>query len=347
MATVRFVGVLAVFAIGATGVRYFFLYQLFVSLIDLACIAIASHRLIRGGLDEPKEPFSWAPLRSQLKFSLTIAFASVAWVVLTQTDKLVLSRLLPLSTFGVFSLAVAAAGAIKFVGGPIGQALQPRMTKLSAEARDEALYKLYSDATQAVSVIVLPAVAALTFLAEPIFRAWTGHGDIAHQAAPIVRLYAIGNGAVALNAFSYYIQYARGELRFHFIGTALNLTVLIPAFIWGGLHYGALGTGFAWAAANCLYLLLWVPVVHARHLKGGHLSWLMRDILFIALPTTLFCWLISLQNVWPTERSALIVVLACIGTILFLIAAAASSFVRGLAIRALLRFRTVIPRGAI
>jgi O-antigen/teichoic acid export membrane protein len=339
MATVRFVGVLAVFAVGATSVRYFFMYQLLASMVDLACISIMSHRLLRGGRDDRKEPFSWAPLRGNLTFSLTIAFAAVAWVLLTQTDKLVLSRVLPLSAFGVFSLAVTAAGAINFVGGPISQALLPRMTKLTAEGRNEALYKLYSDATQTVCVIVIPAVAALTFLAEPILRAWTGHSDIAHQAAPILRLYAIGNGAVALGQFAYYIQYARGELRLHFIANAFILAALIPAFIWGGTNYGALGTGLAWAIANCFYLLFWVPVVHSRYLTGRHWSWVSKDVLYVAMPTVLLCWGISLLKIWPTNRLALIVFLACIGALLFTVAAVASSFVRSLIVRTVIRFQ--------
>jgi O-antigen/teichoic acid export membrane protein len=345
MTTVRFVGVLAVFALVGTSVRYFFAYQLIVSVVDLLCIVIMSHRLMRGGGDA-KEPFSWAPLGRNLTFSLTIAFASIAWVLLTQTDKLILSRVLPLSSFGVFSLAVAAAGAINFVGGPISQALLPRMTKFSAEGRNEALYKLYSDATQTVSVIVLPGVAALSFLAEPILRAWTGHGDIAHQAAPILRLYAIGNGAVALNSFAYYIQYAKGELRLHFIGTALNLLVLLPAVIWGGLNYGALGTGVAWAAANGLYLLLWMPVVHARYLSGRHWAWLLKDVLYIAIPSTLLCWMISLMRAWPTGRLSLILFLAGVGALLLLVAAFSSSFVRGLILRGVGRLRATNPGSA-
>jgi O-antigen/teichoic acid export membrane protein len=345
--TVRFVGVLVVFAMGATSVRYFFSYQLVVSIVDLAAIWFMSRRLVQGGgADEQKEPFSWLPLIKNLSFSLTIAFASIAWVLLTQTDKLVLSRVLALSAFGVFSLAATAAGAINFVGGTISQALLPRMTKLAAEDRNEALYKLYSDATQTGCVIVLPAVAALTFLAEPILRAWTGHDEIAREAAPILRLYAIGNGAVALSQFAYYIQYARGNLRLHFVGTALSLLTLIPAFIWGGLHYGGLGTGVAWAAANCLYLVLWVPVVHARYLKGRHWKWVLRDVLYVALPPILLCWTISLLNIWPTGRFALIVFLGCVGIALALSAAAGSAYVRGLVRSTIARYGITRPRNA-
>jgi O-antigen/teichoic acid export membrane protein len=205
ISTLRFVGVLLVFFAFGVNVKYFFAYQFVVSAVELAGVMIISHRFLGSG---EREKFSWAPLKSNATFSLAIGFVSTAWVLLTQTDKLVLSKALPLAMFGVFSLAVAAAAVINIVGGPIGQALLPRMTKLLAEGRDDDVNRLYDDATQTVSVIVFPGVAALIFLTEPILRAWTGHVEIARHAAPILQLYAIGNGISAYNAFAYYIQYA-------------------------------------------------------------------------------------------------------------------------------------------
>ena len=149
IATLRFVGVLAVFHLVGTNVKFFFAYQFLVSVIDLSGIAIISHRLV-GQRKGAREPFSWAPLKANATFSLVIAFVSTSWVVLTQSDKLVLSKVIPLAAFGIFSLAVAAANVISIVGGPISQALLPRLTKLFAEGREDALYRLYANATQTV-----------------------------------------------------------------------------------------------------------------------------------------------------------------------------------------------------
>ena len=59
-------------------------------------------------------PLRWelAPLRGVLTFSLSIAFTSSAWVLITQTDKLVLSRMLPLTEYGYYTLAVLVAGGV-------------------------------------------------------------------------------------------------------------------------------------------------------------------------------------------------------------------------------------------
>ena len=327
IATARFVGVLAVFAtVGATPV-HFFAYQLVVAVAELSGLAIMSYGLVRRGTG-PREKFSFKPLMGNLTFSLIIAFTATVWVVATQTDKLILSKLLTLTEYGVFSLAVVAGGAISAVGGPFAQALLPRLTRLVAEKNDTGAARLYGDATQAVCVLVAPAVTALAFFAEPILRAWTGRPEIAHRAAPILCLYAIGNGWVALCSFPYFLQYAKGDLRLHFIGNVVLLALLVPLVFWGAVHYGAIGTGAVWAGLNGLYALGWVPVIHARVFKGQHWRWMTRDIVAIAVPTMLVGWLLAAVMPWPTGRWATLAVAAAAGAVLLAVAGGGSSMVR-------------------
>jgi len=336
LATMRFVGVLAVFLLIGVNVKYFFAYQFVVSLVDFFGAMFMSRYLIGVGKAE-REPFSWKPLINNTGFSMTIGIVTTMSVLLSQADKLVLSKVLPLATFGIFSLAVAAASVINIAGTPMSQALLPRLTKLFAEGRRDALAQLYGNATQAMGVIIYPAIIALAFFSEPIMRVWTGHDDFARHAAPILTLYAAGNGLAAFNFFSYYIQYAQGNLRLYFIGNAILLLFLLPAFIWGGIHYGGVGTGAAWAIANCLYFLFWVPLIHVRFLAGGHWNWLFRDILVVIAPTTLLCWVISLVAPWPQQRIPLIGSLAAAGLLLLLTAVASSSVARATLLRIIRR----------
>ncbi|MEI9995392.1 MAG: oligosaccharide flippase family protein [Rhizomicrobium sp.] len=327
IATCRFVGVLAVFHVFGASPVNFFAYQLIVALAEMLGLAAMTYRLVAFGAG-PREPFSWKPLRANVAFSLTIAFTATIWVVISQTDKLVLSKLLPLAGYGVFSLAAVAAGALNSIGGPLGQALLPRLTKLVAERDTGRAVQLYGDATQVASVLAFPAVAILCFFAGPILRAWTGNPSIAEQAAPILRLYAIGNGFVILNAFAYYIQYAYGDLRLHFLGNALIFVLLVPLLVFGAEYYGAVGTGAAWAAVNGLYAIAWVPLIHARLMKGRHWRWVTRDILSIALPSLAAGWLLSAAIALPAGRWPALAVVAASGAVVTAAACAGSSLLR-------------------
>jgi peptidoglycan biosynthesis protein MviN/MurJ (putative lipid II flippase) len=174
----------------------------------------------------------------------------------------------------------------------------------------------------------VPVAALLIFFAEPILFAWTGKHDIARAAAPILCLYAMGNSCIAIAAFAYYIQYAKGDLKLHFIGQVIYLLSFLPSVIVAATRYGSIGTATVWAVANGLYLLLWVPLVHRRVLPGQHWKWVIRDILPIALPTLSVGWLMSTIVALPADRWWTLGVLAAEGLLLFGIAAGCSSFIR-------------------
>jgi hypothetical protein len=140
----------------------------------------------------------------------------------------------------------------------------------------------------------------------------------------------------AFNLLSYYIQYARGDLRLHFTGNAILLIFLIPTFIWAGFHYGGIGTGAVWAIANSAYFLFWVPIVHARFLKGLHWKWLLHDVTTVVAPTTLAGWTLSLLP-WPHQRVTLTLSLALAGIVLISVSSASSSFARSVIQRTLRR----------
>jgi len=323
----RFVGVLAVFiTIGTTPVD-FFAYQLGVAVCEFAGLSAMSYRISRRG-DGPREPFSWKPLLGNLTFSLTIAFTATAWVAVTQTDKLLLSKLLPLAEYGMFAIAVVAANGINAVSGPLGQAVLPRLTKLAAEGDEVGLARLYGAVTQAVCVVVVPAAAILCFFAEPVLAVWTGKTELAHHAAPILRLYALGNGCISLSALAYYLQYARGDLFLHFVGNTLIVVTLLPLYLILAPRYGGTGTGAAWAIINSAYAFGWVPVIHHRVYKGNHWRWMLRNVIPIAVPTIACGAMLKLLIAFPDKRWVGLSLLACVGAAVLITAIVSSELCR-------------------
>ncbi len=194
IATFRFIGVIGIFRILGATPENFFAYQLILAAVELGGLTLMTYRLVRRG-SVAREKFSWGPLLANLSFSLTIAFTATVWLALLQTDRMVLSKTLTLSAYGVFSIAIVAAATVSALNGALGQAILPRLTKFVAEHDMAGMTRLYRNATQMACVIAAPVVALLAFFAYPVLAAWTGKLAIAHQAAPILCLYAIGNGA--------------------------------------------------------------------------------------------------------------------------------------------------------
>ncbi|HDY7937929.1 TPA: lipopolysaccharide biosynthesis protein [Vibrio vulnificus] len=288
IATLRFLVVfISMWLFGFTPI-VFFIHQLIVAGIELAGVWLMAQKLIPP-VDYRKESIGWSfkPVTPLLKFSLTIAFTSSVWVLVTQTDKLILSGILPLEEYGYFTLAVLVASGIMIISGPVSSAIMPRMARLHAENKNDEMLKVYRNSTQLVSVLAGSAAIVITICAEPLLYLWTGNNELVETAAPILKLYAIGNGMLAISAFPYYLQYALGNLRYHFFGNALMALILIPSVIYAAKHYGGLGAGLVWLSVNLFYLIFWASFVHFKLVSKLVFSWLMLDVFLILLPTAI------------------------------------------------------------
>lgn len=329
VATARFVLVIPIFIYVGASPTHFFAYQLTLAVIEVTVLVAQTYRLLpKVGVH--RTPWRWSPLRNVLKFSVTVAVTGSIWVLVTQTDKLVLSKLLPLSEYAYFTLAVLVAGGVLIVSGPVSGALLPRLSKLAASGDDAGVIRLYRAATQLVAVIAIPASLVLAFFSEQVLWAWTGNVQIARTTAPVLSLYALGNGILAIGAFPYYLQFAKGDLRLHLVGNCIFVCFLIPSLVWATTHYGVTGAGWAWLTANAIYFLTWTPVVHRKFVAGLHALWIVRDLGAIVIVSLLGSSLISKLVHWPVDRVQLTVAIASVSIALLSISALSSSVIRDL-----------------
>lgn len=326
IATARFILVIPLFVWIGSGVGEFFLFQLCVSVVEAFTLMRKAYALLPA-LPAGASGWSWAPLQNVMEFSSTMALASVVWVTVSQTDKLLLSGLLSLADYGWFSLTVLAAGGVLLLAGPIAAALLPRLSALYAQGDEAALTALYRDATQWVGLVVWPVSGVLAVQAERVLWIWTGDARMATQAAPTLSLYALGNSLMAIAAFPYYLQFAKGKLRLHLLGTAIFVAVLLPCMILAAGSFGALGAGWTWLLVNILYFGAWTPVAHAKYATGLHVQWLIRDVAPIALYAFATA-IASLWLPWPEMRLLAGVQLLFIAGLVVIAGAAGSSWFR-------------------
>jgi O-antigen/teichoic acid export membrane protein len=334
IATGRFVLVIPFFVYVGTSPSEFFAYQLVLAVVELVVLVAKTYSLLPEVALAKRTPWEWAPLRGVLKFSGSIAATSSLWVMITQADKLLLSKLLPLTDYAYFTLGVLMASGVIIISGPISSALLPRLSKLAAEGRDAELVRLYRNATQLVSVIAIPTALMLALFSEHVLWAWTGNAEMAQKAAPVLTLYALGNGILALAAFPYYLQFAKGDLKLHVIGSVFFGLMLIPGVIWATLNYGVTGAGWAWLTANAIYFVFWIPIVHRRFLKNLHLNWLLRDVGVMLLLAGLGVFLADSFIIWPYERANVALQISGVGLAVLALATTGSEVARRILLNA-------------
>ena len=329
VATARFVLCLPLIIYFDSRPSTYFYYQAIVAAVEALVLYTKSSALLPSRKAIGNAPRDWDTLGPTLRFASGVAFTSVIWVLVTQVDKLVLSKLLPLSVYGEYTLAVLLSGGINLLSAPISTALLPRLTNTVAARDVGAMQDLYRRFTQIVCLVTMPAAVTLMAFGQQVLFAWTGNPAISHSAAPVLGYYSLGNAVLGIAAFAYYIQYARGDIRMHLLGNAVFVVLYLPAVVLAAQHYGAKGASIAWLAMNLLYLLCWVPLVHRRLLPGQHVQWMAHDVLPLAI-ASIVPWLIVGQitlpdmNRWMSAGAAFAFFLASLACAL-----ASSSAARG------------------
>lgn len=325
IAALRFLAPIPFLAFVDNGPVMFFGLQLVVALLEMLVMRRQAGRLIPHIENHRKD---WTALRPILKFSAGVGLASIIWVVVTQSDKLVLSRLLPLTEFGHYSMAVQLATAITLINTPFTTAILPNMTRTHAGNDPAALWLMFRRATQLVTLAVGPASIVLAVLGREVLFAWTGDAAVATAVAPVLGLYGIGNALLGIAALSYYLQYAHGAVRLHIYGQLLYAVLFLPMLAFGVKTAGAIGAGASWAIMNCLYLIFWAPLA-VRQLTGGSIvRWLVEDIGLIVGAAALPALVVL---VWhpPTTRFEGLALACLLGVSSLIAGGAAASLLRG------------------
>lgn len=305
--SLKFIGALILLAFITQDVRHFFEYQLVIGFIELAVFA---QRFYKKMPVTPNPPglvaFDWQAVKSVAPFALSIAYTAGIWVLITQTDKLILSGVLSLAEFGYFSLVALVAGGITMLSGPISQAIMPRMTMLLAQGKKEEMLRYYSQGSQIVTFISFSVALMIGLYAEPLLYAWTGNREAASWGAEVLIWFALGNGVLAIGAFQYYLQSCFGQLRLHVIGSTISAVIQVPLIYFAAVNYGAVGAGIAWFSFRTLWFLWWTPIVHSRFVPGFHLKWMFKDILPIIAVLSSVALLLSSQFELSLEQNRLL-----------------------------------------
>lgn len=279
MATFRGAGAIGVLAWVSPTVTAFFIWQGFVSVATVALLAFTVYHFL------PPAPararFSLSVLRSVWHFAAGMLGITFSALLLTQVDKILLSRLLTLETFGHYVLAATVANSLSLLQGPVTQVLYPRFTELVACGEKEALIVAYHKGAQLVSVLMGSAAILLIFFGDIIMTLWTADPLLAHRVAPLLAVLALGTMLNGLMVVPYQMQLAYGWTSLAVWVNTIMVLLLVPTLFWVTPNYGAMGAAWVWVALNAGYVLFAVHFMYRRILTTEKWRWYLEDV---ALP---------------------------------------------------------------
>lgn len=275
MVTLGNVGAVAVLAFISPTIEAFFVFQACAALFHVAVLRTTAWRIVgREGVGK----FDVNGLKRIWRFSAGMSSVTLSGVLLTQLDKLLLSRLLSLADFGRYTLATLVASGLYIFLTPLFNTIYPRMSALVATGQTEKLITLYRSGTYLFVSLLFPIAITAAIFSTDLLYLWTGNEKLAITSAPIVSLLLIGTALNGVMHFPYALQLAYGVTRLPLTINAILIVIMVPLTIFLAKSYGAIGGAIGWAALNGLYLVFGTWLTHRSLLKDIGRLWLFSDV---------------------------------------------------------------------
>lgn len=229
-------------------------------------------------LPTPKRFFSWKSIKGIQQHAAGMWGTAVLGVVLTQIDKLVLSRALSLESFGYYVLAWNVAMLVMKPALPVYNAYFPQLSQLASEASSEQkLSQTYHEASRRNAVFIWPLSIGMAFLSYPILWIYTGSQALAEQTYVALSMLVIGSALNATMLMPYALAQAYGWVTFTIKQNAIACMAMLPLCLWVAVYPTLERAALCWLMVNLGYVTIAVPLLHKKLLPGHAARWYLLD----------------------------------------------------------------------
>jgi O-antigen/teichoic acid export membrane protein len=277
LATLRWGGAYLVVTRISPDVSSFFLWQGAVSILATVLLAIRTYRILPPCAERGR--FDPAALTEVYHFARGMFLGSVLSFLLTQVDKLAVSKLLPLSELGFYTLASTLAGGLMQLVTPLTTAVYPRLTVQVASEDHAGLRNTYLASCEWMAAIIVPPSMVIAIFPDFVLRAWTGNATLVAHVAPLLAVLVLGNLANALVNVPYMLQLAHGWTSLAIRVNLIAVIAFIPLVLWAVPRFGGPGAAGVWLALNLAYLLLGIQFMYRRLLTATKWAWYRDAVL--------------------------------------------------------------------
>jgi O-antigen/teichoic acid export membrane protein len=268
--------IIALFGFGSSPAIFFFA-QMVASAMEAAVIGCVVWGLVPWSPQPAR--FDTGLLKKTWKFTSGTWLAVLFGQVATLGDKIILSTLLPLHLFGLYSLAVTVTTTIQRLAPPFTNTYFPHFVRLLEQDRPDLLAVAYRQASESASAIFLSAGLLLLAYAGPIAQYVSGDTESTGVLAWLLTLLAAANTLNVEMALPFSLLFAHGitriALRINLALCVVYLTALVVLVPSNGVNAAA----GLWLAANALTFPVLIVMTHRVILPGQAWPWLVRAIL--------------------------------------------------------------------
>lgn len=275
-ATLRYAGVLPVLWATPSLAAFLWWYALVGALQSVVTALVAWRALPHG--DRPAR-WSRAELRGSRRFAGGLFAIGLLAMGVSQIDRVSIASLRPLAELGYYTLAISIAAGLGRMVLPMFNAIYPRFSRLVARGEDAMVRELYHLGSQYLAVVVAAIAAVLIVFAHEVLYLWTGDAELSGKVALPLAILVAGSACNGLMNIPYALQLANGWTRLAVGMNAACLLLGIPFCLWAVPRFGISGAACVWLLANLASVVIAIPLIHRRLLRGEMARWYLHDTL--------------------------------------------------------------------
>lgn len=285
---IQVISILAILFWGGTIVEVVFLMTC-ISLIVLIATIVVSGRLLP---EIYARTIDKSSTRNLLKFGGGLLIASIAAILLVNTEKLVLTRLASVTALAYYSVAYTLAGTITLFSSAMVQSLVPAFSQLQDTKNQITLNNLYSRGIRVNLIWIVPAIVYLFIIAKPFFTIWVGE-DFGRESTV---LFYILLGGLMFNVIAYFPHSVITAAGRSDILAKIYWIELIPYLLLVGIltsQFGAKGAALAWSIrviTDAAVMFKLVKVISNVSYSSKNLFYFIIGALVMAIPIIVYLY---------------------------------------------------------
>lgn len=243
--------------------------------IELFAFLVTAHKLMPNLSILPF--FKIRALKNIWKYSLSMNLMGLTAIVLSQADRIVISKLLSLEALGFYSIAYNTSIVISLIQTAINSAAFPSFSDSHSRNRHDDLLSNYRNANQLMGACVALPTFMLIFFGKELLQFWM-NSEIADDSVSIMVWLSIGFYLNSMVSTAYILLVACGRPNLPLKINLFAIAAYLPALILAVPSYGITGAAMAYMALNAYYTLTLIPAVRVILVNQTMLHWLKSSL---------------------------------------------------------------------
>jgi O-antigen/teichoic acid export membrane protein len=269
----------------------FLLWMLFVNALNTIVLWI-QYRLYMPTSSE-NSFINWRSL-SEIK-KMTFGFSILGFMVfiLTDIDKLIISKLLTLNDYGLYSLIFVIVTSFQLISTTLKNAFFPDIAKDVLAHQPFSKFSRFNFYTKFFNFILIPISIYLYAFATDILMLWTGDPILSQSLCEAFRWLMIGSmfNGIMYTANNYLL--AMEKFIFLIKTYAISIIFFLPAVYFLTKYHGIEGACFSWFILNgslFVFILFAMQLTYAKRLDKAWLFLLIKPtVLSLGWVLILYC----------------------------------------------------------